>query len=1177
MKIKIKFFLLLAAFPGLAYCQISFDPIVLPPPAAPLPAFGGVRGGSVVFADLDKDGDQDAIITGRASSGTVAELHRNEGGNVFTKLSSPFTAVSKSSVAVADTDGDGYPEVLISGADSGGNPKTILYANQSENQSTLKFAAVSGISFVQVNRSSVAFADVDQDGDQDVLITGSKSKQPFDSAPATKLYLNNGNNSFQEKTGTSFVQVENSSVAFGDVDGDGDQDVLIAGNKNFPNANDQTATLYTNDGNANFTKVAGTPFFGVDNCSVALADIDGKNGLDVLVAGRKGTGSGIALYTNKGDETFQQVSNPFPGVKGADRSSVIFADVDEKNGPDVFITGRDLSNPTIGIAELFINDGSGNFTNEPNPFTKVEESSVAVVDTDGDGKLDVLMAGRDSNNGASTTLYSNLGGNLFAKVAGNSPFAQVEYGAVAVAKTDKDGNQYIIVTGSKSGTRYAELYKNNGAGTFSSVTGTPFPGVDQSAVAFADVDGDQDQDVIVGGKSSNGNKVQLFINEGNDKFTLTPGNPFSQVESGSIAFADVDNDGDQDVVVTGKSINPFQQVTNLYKNDGNGGFTQASSSFEGMYGSSVAFADLDKDNDQDLLISGYGKSASVKTLLYKNDGSGNFTLATSATFTGAANASLAVADVNGDSWLDVLVSGTSDGTTSGNATTLYKNKGNGNLEFTKVSGTPFVPVSSSSVAFADLDGDSDQDVLITGKDKNLKSISRVYTNDGSGIFTQVSDLSLTAVTNSSVAFGDVDGDDVPDVIISGTGGSGGSTVLYRNTSTQTTPPNPTEYTISASVMGGNGSISPSGAVKVAQGEDKKFTVTPQAGFQIKDVLVNSASQGPLAEYIFKDVQQNSTISASFESVPDTQAPSKPALSADAPTSFSVKLSWTASTDNIGVTSYQVYQDGNQIAALSSSEQSYTAVDLTAATTYAFSVKAQDAAGNQSAESNPVSATFAAPPNDPTAPVDSTDTEAPQAFELTTAANGQSLTLSWNTPQDNQAVTSYIVSVNGVAQDTLPASATSYTATNLSADSAYTFTVVAYDAAGNSSQASYTIDLAQVIDPNPAEPDPTQPEPADPEPPLTQTPTGAPPLFTPNDDGQNDTWQVVLGPDEQLASLRVYDQRGRVVFATSNINTSWDGTFQNQPLPQGAYYFSLITTTNNSSQSRSTTGSVALIR
>ena len=260
---------------------------------------------------------------------------------------------------------------------------------------------------------------------------------------------------------------------------------------------------------------------------------------------------------------------------------------------------------------------------------------------------------------------------------------------------------------------------------------------------------------------------------------------------------------------------------------------------------------------------------------------------------------------------------------------------------------------------------------------------------------------------------------------------------------------------------------------------------------------------------------------------------------------------TQATDNVGVTSYKVYQDGTKIATLSSSDQTYTITT--------------------------------APPSDdtevPTTPVpsldsqvDSTDTQPPAPFELTVAASPTSLTLFWNTPSDNRAVTSYVILQNGAAVDTLPATATTYTVQNLDADSTYTFTVVAYDAAGNSSQASYTIDLAEVVDP--AEPTlPTEPEPN--EPPPGPTPTGAPPLFTPNDDGRNDTWQVVLAPQEQLVSLRVYNQQGQVVFTATDVSQPWNGTFHNQPLPTGAYYYSLTTTINNVSQTA--TGSVALIR
>ncbi|MGB3778662.1 MAG: gliding motility-associated C-terminal domain-containing protein, partial [Tunicatimonas sp.] len=191
---------------------------------------------------------------------------------------------------------------------------------------------------------------------------------------------------------------------------------------------------------------------------------------------------------------------------------------------------------------------------------------------------------------------------------------------------------------------------------------------------------------------------------------------------------------------------------------------------------------------------------------------------------------------------------------------------------------------------------------------------------------------------------------------------------------------------------------------------------------------------------------------------------------------------------------------------------------------------------------------------------------PQPFELLATATPTTVNLSWTTPQDDYGVVGYILLVNGVAQDTLSATATSYSATGLNPDSTYSFTLVAFDQAGNTTEASYTIDLSEVVDP-------TDPLPSEPEVPLA----AAPPLFTPNDDGQNDTWQITLPDGQVLSSLKVYDQRGRVVFATSQADQPWDGTFQGKLLPKGPYYYALNTLDTNNNQIRSTTGSVALLR
>ena len=92
-------------------------------------------------------------------------------------------------------------------------------------------------------------------------------------------------------------------------------------------------------------------------------------------------------------------------------------------------------------------------------------------------------------------------------------------------------------------------------------------------------------------------------------------------------------------------------------------------------------------------------------------------------------------------------------------------------------------------------------------------------------------------------------------------------------------------------------------------------------------------------------------------IPDTQAPTVPGgFTASASSATQVNLGWTASTDNVGVTGYTVYRDGNVLASVSGSTLSYSDTSVSANTTYAYAVDAFDAAGNHSAATTPVSVT-----------------------------------------------------------------------------------------------------------------------------------------------------------------------------------------------------------------------------
>ncbi|MBC8310715.1 MAG: VCBS repeat-containing protein [Candidatus Marinimicrobia bacterium] len=99
---------------------------------------------------------------------------------------------------------------------------------------------------------------------------------------------------------------------------------------------------------------------------------------------------------------------------------------------------------------------------------------------------------------------------------------------------------------------------------------------------------------------------------------------------GSCAMADIDNDGDFDLIITGADGQLSNRKTTLYTNDGEGNFTEVIGTGLSNWSEAgkIAFADVDGDADQDLLITGRDGSPNYYANFYLNDGSGNFTLET---------------------------------------------------------------------------------------------------------------------------------------------------------------------------------------------------------------------------------------------------------------------------------------------------------------------------------------------------------------------------------------------------------------------------------------------------------------------------------------------------------------------------------------------------------------------
>jgi YD repeat-containing protein len=180
---------------------------------------------------------------------------------------------------------------------------------------------------------------------------------------------------------------------------------------------------------------------------------------------------------------------------------------------------------------------------------------------------------------------------------------------------------------------------------------------------------------------------------------------------------------------------------------------------------------------------------------------------------------------------------------------------------------------------------------------------------------------------------------------------------------------------------------------------------------------------------------------------DVTAPSAPSgLTATAPSSTTVKLSWTGSTDSGGSTlkGYNIFRNGSTSALGSSTVTTFSDTTTAGTTAYTYNVKAYDGAGNLSAASN-------------TASVTTPDTIAPSVPTglAATAISASQINLSWaaSTDTGGSLLKGYKITRNGSALTPTTSTLTTYSDTGLAASTTYTYTVAAYDGAGNTSAAS----------------------------------------------------------------------------------------------------------------------------
>lgn len=377
----------------------------------------------------------------------------------------------------------------------------------------------------------------------------------------------------------------------------------------------------------------------------------------------------IILLTNNYSlvfsQTFSESSNTL--IEGQ-FANYEFADIDLDGDKDLLSITTDITSSI----NLYINDGLGNFSLDVvNNFPPYLYANASFADVDADNDLDLILTGSDASNNTFTKLYLNDGFGVFTEDL-TSAFNGATNGDVDFADVDSDGDMDVLISGLSSFADFrTRLYLNNGLGVFTMQSPFVFENTQGSENIFADFNSDGFVDVFQTGRNNNNDLIaKIFSNDGNGNFTEVAGTLFQPIELGDIGVSDIDNDGDLDIVLTGGLLE-FTLYTKLYRNDGNFNFVEIpNSGLQPLNFSDLCFVDVDNDNDEDLLLCGIDSVSQRQTLLYVNDGNGNFTLATNLPFDGINYGDIKSSDIDGDGDKDVVIGGLKDP----NSVDRYSNK-----------------------------------------------------------------------------------------------------------------------------------------------------------------------------------------------------------------------------------------------------------------------------------------------------------------------------------------------------------------------------------------------------------------------------------------------------------------------------------------------------------------------
>jgi hypothetical protein len=346
------------------------------------------------------------------------------------------------------------------------------------------------------------------------------------------------------------------------------------------------------------------------------ADFNNDGFIDLFVVNNQTNSKNNFLYLNNGNGAFTKVTTGIIVNDGGSSYGCTCGDYDNDGDIDIFVSNYGENN------FLYSNNGDGTFTKITSGAVVNDggnSTGCAWGDYDNDGYIDLFVCNRNQNN----FLYHNNGNGTFTKITSGAIVTDnSNSGGCAWGDYDNDG--YIDMFVANAGPAVDFLYKNNGNGTFTKITSGPVVSdtAHSSGGSWGDYDNDGDLDLFVTCGVVGAGYDRLYRNNGNGSFTKITGDPIVNTShwAGGGSWGDFDNDGYIDMFVSGYDGNNF-----LFKNNGNGTFTKVDTGIvvtDGSYKMGAMWGDYDNDGDLDLFTA-RNNYFGGNNALYMNNGSAN--------------------------------------------------------------------------------------------------------------------------------------------------------------------------------------------------------------------------------------------------------------------------------------------------------------------------------------------------------------------------------------------------------------------------------------------------------------------------------------------------------------------------------------------------------------------------